>query len=164
MEFNYNSSGNWSVDSVQERYRNLSLQLGGVAGFYPEPRKYTNQRGASWTYNVMESVVDGVQLGDCACIELSIEYIADSPMGSNTGYIRERMARALRHAELSDKQKARLAFIFINMLKTGKLYKEYREYIRLFKCIGINPYRPELCGLANSNKLYVRRAVEKLLA
>ena len=164
MKIDYNPEGKWSVESVKTRYRELSLSLGGVAGFQPEPRKHTNQRGASWTYNIMESVVDGIRLGDMACIQLSIEYIHDGEMGSTTGYIRERMARALRNASLTKNQKAELAKIFLGMLESDKIYKEFKEYTRLFKRIGVAHYAEEIERFKKSNKQYIRRAAERLLA
>lgn len=164
MKIDFNSEGKWSVSSVKERYRELSLSLGGVSGFEPEPRKYTNQKGVTWTYNIMDSVVDGVQLGDKACIQISIEYIAAHDMRSTTGYIRERMARALRSVELTKVQKVMLAKVFLSQLESGKLYKEFREYSRLFKKIGVEPYRREIEKFENSNKHYIKRAASKLLA
>ncbi len=164
MKIDYNPKGKWSVKSVQLRYRELSLKVGGVGGYYPEPRRYTNQRGASWTYNIMESIVDGVQLGDKACVQLSIEYIRDNEMSSTTGYIRERMSRALRHAELTNDQKKELAKIFLGMLNTGEIFKEFKEYSRLFKRIGVTPYIKEIELYKNSSKQYIRRAAERLLA
>ena len=141
---NYNPEGKWSVESVQNRYRKLSLEVGGVGGYQPEPNVYTNPGGTTWIYNIMESVVDGIQLGDMACVQLSIEYIQDNIMGPTTGYIRERMARALRNSELTNDQKKQLANIFLNMLHSGQLLKEFREYCRLFKVIGVDPYQNDI--------------------
>lgn len=165
MEINYNGEGKWSAESVIGRYRKLSLDVGGVGGFEPEPRTYVNYNGAKWIYNIMDSVVDGVQLGDKACIELSIDYINDCPMDPTTGYIRERMARSLKQSELlSIEQEKRLANIFICQLERGKIYKEFREYGKLFKKIGIEDYRNRIEVLQQSKKDYVSRAASKLLA
>ncbi|WP_434339813.1 hypothetical protein [Motilimonas cestriensis] len=163
MKINYNPDGKWSVESVQKRYRELSLVYGGVGDFFPEPKVYINQRGAMWTYNIMKSVVDGVQLGDKACIQLSIEYIQDNLVASTTGYIRERMARALCTAELSNSQKKALVNVFLTMLENGNLQQQFREYIRLFKYIGIEPYLKDIERYRLSEKQYIRRAAEKLL-
>ncbi len=161
---NYNPEGKWSVESVQAKYWELCLSLGGVSGFEPQPRKHTNHNGTTWIYNVMDSVVDGVQLGDKACVQISIEYIQDNDMRSTTGYIRERMARALRNCELSNKQKSQLADTFIKQLESKRIYKEFREYCRLFKKIGVEPYKKEIEKYTNSNKQYIKRAALRLLA
>ena len=77
MEINYNPKGKWSDKSVIARYRELSLRLGGIDGFEPIPRTYKNNQGMTWTYNIMDSVADGIQLGDASCVQLAIEYIED---------------------------------------------------------------------------------------
>jgi hypothetical protein len=118
----------------------------------------------TWIYNIMDAVTDGVQLGDGACIQLSIDYIEDNVMGSTTGYIRERMARALRRVELKEYQKRQLAKIFLEQLRHQCLHKEFKEYSRLFKRIGVEPYRKEIEKYASAQKQYIRRAAQRLLA
>ena len=163
MEINYNHHGKWSVDAVKNRYANLRIVSGGAEGFELEPRTYTNKGGMTWIYNIMEAVVDGVQLGDKACVQLSIDYIDDNLMDSTTGYIRERMARALRRAELTEHQKRQLATTFLKQLEQESLHKEFKEYCRLFKTIGVEPYRARIEKCARSEKQYIRRAVQRLL-
>lgn len=160
----YNPSARWGVADVQDRYRALHRQLGGVDGFAPEPRCWTNAAGLTWVYNIMESVTDGVQLGDAACIELAVGYLEADLMHSGTGYLRERIARALRHAPLGDQQRERLRRLFVGQLRDGRMHKEYREYIRLFRRIGLGPYRAEIAVLAGTGQPdYVRRAAVRLL-
>ena len=149
--------------AVVRRHSDLRTRLGGVRGFELVPRTYTNSGGMTWVYNIMESVVDGVRLGDQACIEISVEYIEDQVMGSCTGYIRERMARTLRHAQLSSSQRDRLARVFLFQLASGCLYKEFKEYIRLFKVIGVDEYRASIERFSTSPKAYIRRAAGRLL-
>ncbi|MFZ0789149.1 MAG: hypothetical protein WAM94_05950 [Chromatiaceae bacterium] len=164
MEINYNHHGKWSVEAVKQRYASLRIMLGGAEGFAPEPRTYTNKGGITWIYNIMDAVVDGVRLSDKACVELAIDYIDDNLMDSTTGYIRERMARALRHAQLTEHQKKQLASTFLKQLEQPSLHKEFKEYSRLFKTIGIEPYRARIEKCAKSEKHYIRRAVQRLLA
>ena len=164
MEINYNHHGKWSVDAVKQRYANLRILLGGAEGFELEPRRYTNKGGITWIYNIMDAVVCGVRLGDKACVQLSIDYIDGNLMDSTTGYIRERMARALRRAQLTEHQKKQLATIFLKQLEQQSLRKEFKEYCRLFKTIGVEPYRARIEKCANSEKQYIQRAVQRLLA
>ncbi|MBT2787351.1 MULTISPECIES: hypothetical protein [unclassified Halomonas] len=164
MKINYNPTGKWSVEAVKERYSKLSLSLGSVDGFEPFCKTYTNRRGFTWVYNIMDSVVDGVRLGDKACVQLAIDYIRDNEMYSKTGYIRARMARALKSADLSDSQKKELALIFLHQLETGVLYQEYREYCRLFRKIGVEPYRREIKRYGKARRQYIKRAANRLLA
>jgi hypothetical protein len=111
----------------------------------------------------MQSVVDGMQLGDRVCVDLSIEYINDNVMHLTTGYIRARMARALRQVELSKSQKGLLARVFLRQLESEKIYQEFKEYIRLFKTIGVESYRDEFEKQLKSDKKYIVRAANKLL-
>ena len=161
---NYNAEGKWSVDSVRARYRDLKYRFGGSDDFVLEPRTYANPVGITWVYNIMDTVADGVRIGDAACIELSIDYLKDNVMGSTTGYIRERMARALKQAELTNGQKQRLSEIFMTQLRHRRILMEFREYSRLFRRIGIEPYREEIESLRNAREAYIQRAVERLLA
>ena len=164
MRIDYNSKDKWSIAAVVSRYSHLRTRLGGVSGFEWTPRTYTNSGGITWVYNIMESVVDGVRLGDQACVEISVEYIADNVMGSGTGYIRERMARSLRHADLSKSQKTRLTNVFLSQLARGDLHKEFKEYIRLFRAIGVGDHRSSIENYSTSKKAYISRAAKRLLA
>jgi len=164
MIINYNSSGNWSLESVTSRYEILRSSIGGTSGFVLESRTYTNNGGITWIYNIMASVVDGVKLRDPACIQLSVEYIEANVMDSTTGYIRESLARILRHVDLTNDQKRRLARIFICQLEQKNIRKEFKEYIRLFKTIDIEPYRDQIAGFLTSDKAFIKRAAERLLS
>jgi hypothetical protein len=164
MRIDYNSEGKWSVTAVESRYTRLRTKLGNVTDFELKPRAYTNSRGMTWLYNIMESAVEGVRRGDPACIELSVEYIEDNVMGSYTGYIRERLARSLRHAELSNSQRTRLINVFLSQLARGYLHQEFREYSRLFKSLGIDDHRSNIGHALTSEQAYIRRAAERLLA
>ncbi|WP_295428626.1 hypothetical protein [uncultured Thiodictyon sp.] len=56
-----------------------------------------------------------------------------------------------------------MARIFLFQLASGCLYKEFKEYIRLFKVIGIDEYRASIERFSTSPKAYVRRAAGRLL-
>src|SRR5215213_2187163 len=57
---------------------------------------------------VLYEVARGVAAGDSACIELAIRFIELRYLGSYSGFIRERLARRLANAQLTDAQKCRL--------------------------------------------------------
>ncbi|ESQ16763.1 MAG TPA: hypothetical protein DDY14_17360 [Chromatiaceae bacterium] len=159
----YNPAGRWSADSVRTRYLNLRQQLGGVQGFELQPRTHT-QRGRTWIYSIMDSVAEGIRLGDPACIELAVAYIEADVMISGSGYTRERLARGLCHVPLTQMQKRRLAETFLRQLRQGTLRKEFKEYIRLFKTIGITEDREQIKACAGSHKAYIQRAARRLLS
>lgn len=161
----YNDAPPWDMRGVQARYQALRARLGGVEGFAPEPLRIADKRGGGWVYNIMDSVTDGVQLGDAACIELAVCYLEADGMASGSGYRRARMARALCHAALAPEQCRRLRTLFLEQLRHGRMHQEYREYIRLFRHIGVAPHRGEIAALGGPGAAdYVRRAVERLLA
>ena len=165
MLINYNHQDKWSIDNVKKRYTRLCQLVQCTERFELIPDTYTTPNGAcTWIYNIMSSVVDGIQVGDKACIQLAIDYIEDNIMCSTTGYIRERMARSLRQVELTEYQKDSLAKTFLNQLDKQHLTKEFKEYIRLFKTIGIEPYVKDIEIFTQSNKEYIRRAARKLLS
>ena len=161
--FSYNPAGKWSLESVQAEYRELARRFAVADGFELAPRTYSNSHG-TWIDSIMESVADGVRLGDGPSVELAVRYIEDDTWDSRSGYIRERMARALRHVALSDAQQARLARNFVDRLYYRRVRQEFREYIRLFRVIGVAPYRQELERLLTAKEAYIRRAVARLLA
>ena len=95
--------------------------------------------------------------------DLSLFYVLSLFYGP-FGYIRARMAMSLRNAELTKKQKVTLAGIFLKQLESGLIYREFREYCRLFKIIGVEPYRQEIEKHKKSRKQYIRHAASRLLA
>lgn len=79
----------------------------------------------------LRRVADGVYAGDDACVELAIRYIELRYIGSYSGFLRERLARALKIASMSDEQKARLNRHFL-CLVFRREYGEFRMYRRLW--------------------------------
>lgn len=157
MHLDYNSGGIWSNDSVMERYRKLAHQLGRAEDFDLQPKIYS-QCSKTWVFNIMDSVADRIGSNDKACIELSVSYFEANVMISNSGYIREGMARKLRQIELTHKQKQRLATTFIRHLKNRALLQEYKTYIQLFKTIGIDDYCDQIKRYTSAPEAYMRRA------
>ncbi|VAW71131.1 hypothetical protein MNBD_GAMMA10-1649 [hydrothermal vent metagenome] len=160
---NYNPEGKWSVKNVQKRYNDLAKRYKIKNQVTPMPCTHTNKDGFTWVYNIMDSIAKNLEINDKAYTQLAIEYIADNVMGSTTGYIRETLARKLRRVDLSENQKLMLINIFLVQLKSGKILKEYKEYIRLFKLIGVKPYTVEIEACLNSKKNYIKRAAIRLM-
>jgi hypothetical protein len=67
--------------------------------------------------------------------ELAIRYIELHYIGSYSGYIRVRLARALRKGELSEPQKDRLNQHFLRLVETGNFTAEFKEYKKLWRGI-----------------------------
>lgn len=77
----------------------------------------------------------GARAGDTACVEIAIRFIELDYFGSYSGFIKERLARALKPEYLADHQKRRLAQHFSELAEKRQFLKEYREYAKLQKRI-----------------------------
>lgn len=75
----------------------------------------------------LHRVADGVRNGDLACIELAIRYIELNYFGSYSGFIKERLARALKNQSLSEKQNNRLKQQFKFLIATGSVSRNLKN-------------------------------------
>ncbi len=74
---------------------------------------------------------EGIRVDDAACTELAIRYIELDYVGSYSGYIKERLARALKGAELSFQQKRRLKVQFRSLIDNNQCRQEFGVYKKL---------------------------------
>jgi hypothetical protein len=95
---------------------------------------------------------------------LSVEYIDSDVMTSGSGYLRERMAHSQRHADLNASQQRRLAEVFLAQPRQGILRKEFKEYLRLFRALGVEPYRRQIERHEHSPQAHIQRAARRLLS
>ena len=80
---------------------------------------------------VLRKVADGIRAGDNACNEIAVNYILLNYIGSYSGYLRSRLARALRQADIAPRQKAQLAGHFDHLASEHAYSYEWREYRKL---------------------------------
>ena len=80
-------------------------------------------------------LADGVRVGDAACAELAIRYIELDYIGSYSGFIKERLARALKSTKLSFQQRRRLKARFQSLIDNDQCRQEFGEYKKLLKHI-----------------------------
>lgn len=80
-------------------------------------------------------VSEGIRAGDAACAELAIQYIELDYVGSYSGFIKERLARALKSAKLASQQKRRLMVKFQSLIDNNQCRQEFGEYKKLRKHI-----------------------------
>ncbi len=83
----------------------------------------------------LHAVSNGIRAGDAACAELGVRYIELDYIGSYSGFIKERLARALKGAELTEAQINRLKCHFQLLVDKGQCLQEYGEYKKLLKLI-----------------------------
>src|SRR5688572_16683269 len=80
-------------------------------------------------------IADGARGNDFACAELAIRFIELRHIGSYSGFIRARLARALKHADLTEGQRLRLHNHFSSLFRRREWTQEFREYVRLWRRI-----------------------------
>jgi hypothetical protein len=74
----------------------------------------------------------GIRAGDEVCADLGIRYIELRYIGSYSGYLREKLARALRSVPLTRDQEARLNNHFLSLILAKDYTLEFKEYRKLW--------------------------------
>lgn len=158
----YNGIGPWSAAGITSRYREYAklFCVASEANLVPVT---TAQGDTRWVYPVMDKVIDGIEAGDPACAELGIDFISESGSFSFGMRLKSNTARALRRATLNDQQRERIRTRVVQMLVEGYVPKEYREYAKLLRKIGIGPHRAEL-QRANTRNPSVAKYIKYLEA
>ena len=132
----YNGIGEWSVLSVQSRYRDYCNALQVSDPHLPEPMVH-REGHVVWIYPIMDSVIQGIQSGDAACIALGVDFVEEDDHFSFGKILKSNAARALRRAHLTESQMARLREHIVTMLVSGIIPHEMREYAKLLRVIGV---------------------------
>jgi hypothetical protein len=112
--------GNWSIDGPDATEP-------GAPDFLPDRYNWLQYR------QTLYRVGDGVRAKDAACIEIAVRYIELNYIGSYSGYIREKLARALKNVSPTPSQSDRLKQHFAVLLKENKRLQEFGEYTKLLK-------------------------------
>ena len=132
----YNGTGRWTLDAIRERYAEHARRLHVRPPAALSPREHSD--GATrWIYPVMDAVIAGIEAGDAACVELGVEFIQEDqkfPFGKT---LKANTARALRRATLDAGQVERVRDRVIAMLVAGHVPREFREYAKLLRKIGV---------------------------
>jgi hypothetical protein len=137
----YNGAGRWSAEAIVYRYIECCRKMGlpTVTDLTPE----THREGeGKWVYPVMNKAIKGVEQGDRACTAIAVEFIEQDehfPFGRS---LKSRCARALRRADLSAEQVERIRERVVRMLLAGIVPREFREYSKLLRRVGIGSWWP----------------------
>lgn len=155
----YNGTGIWSLAAVLRRYE-LYARRYGVAS----PRKLDplvhEVEGKRWIYPVMDCVIKGIEEGDIACAEIGVEFIEESASFTFGRILKTNVARALRRAPLTPEQKERIRKRVVEMLCSGYLPREYRQYAKLARKIGLGDWLSRIEWEADLNNVRVRHYYE----
>lgn len=151
----YNGVGIWSSEAIQKRYLKYADVL-GTDPFQLVPRRHT-EGGRTWVYPLMEQIVDLIDTGDKAAIEIGIEFIQEDDHFVFGRILKSNTARALRRASLTLEQQTRIRERLVGMMLAGQVPHEWREYKRLLRHVGLGPLWPVLeKGVDRENKYVMR--------
>ena len=139
----YNGTGWWGVQEILNRYLVYAKKYNIAA-----PRDLTptvhSEDNKQWIYPVMNRVIEGIEQGDLACAEIGIEFIEEDASFAFGQVLKSNTARALRRIELTPTQKERIRSRVIGMLRAGYIPREYRQYAKLARKIGLGKSLVEL--------------------
>jgi hypothetical protein len=139
MVIDYNGSGVWSVDEVLARYALYARKYGISTLRNLQPVTHAEDK-KEWIYPVMERVIEGIENGDLACAEIGVEFIEEDASFTFGRILKSNTARALRRNPLTDELKERIRKRVIGMLEVGYLPREYRQYAKLARKIGLGEW------------------------
>lgn len=131
----------WSKDEILEHHRKLGGEfcIDGEDAKEPGAPAFLPDRYNWLQYRItLYRVSDGVREDDTACVELAIRYIELNYIGSYSGFIREKLARALKSATLSSSQANRLKKHFQMLVDIKECFEEFSEYKKLLKKLSAN--------------------------
>jgi len=139
----YNGSGFWSVDAVLARYAEYARRFAVSAPRDLTPLIQSTDEGR-WIYPVMDRVIEGIEQGDPACAEIGVEFIEESGSFAFGRILKSNTARALRRTTLTHEQKERIRKRVVEMLEASYLPREFRQYAKLVRKIGLGDWLPRV--------------------
>ena len=144
----YNGTGRWSLQSIQQRYANYARQL-KVAAPLDLVAMTHEEHEIKWIYPVMFQVVQGIEQGDTACIEIGVECLEENQWLAFGRTIKANTARALRRSALTQSQAERLRKQIVSMLIEEHIPRHFRDYAKLLRKIGLGDHWPVIEARAN---------------
>jgi hypothetical protein len=152
----YNGTGPWSRDEILRRYREHArrLQVFPVLDLTPDESGEGQRR---WIHPVMDKVIAAIDTGDLACIQLGIELIQSDEKFAFGRTLKAHTARCLRRAPLTPEQQELIRARVIGLLLAGRILREYREYARLLRKVGIGRWWDGVEERVDRGNRYVMR-------
>jgi len=152
----YNGTGFWSAEQILSRYddyvRRYNIQSPR------DLRPHVHSEGAKrWIYPVMDQVIEGIEAADLACAEIGIEFIEESQSFPFGQILKSNTARALRRAYLTEEQKERIRKRIAAMLIAAYLPREFRQYAKLARKIGLGELLDQIKGQVPLENPWVQR-------
>lgn len=110
----------------------------------------------------MEQIINLIEAGDKAAIEVGIEFIQEDDHFVFGKILKSNTARALRRSSLTPEQQTRIRERLVGMLLSGQVPHEWHEYKRLLRHIGLGSLWPVLEKSIDRENKYVMRYYEYL--
>jgi hypothetical protein len=160
--YDYNGSGKWSAVEILRRYDQYCRELKVPKPLNLAPHKFAplDSQGSApitWVYPVIHKVIPGIEQGDEACKRIGIEFIEEDQTFPFGRILKSNTARALRRTYLSPTNQERIRKRVVDMLLAGHVPREYREYAKLLRTVGIGSYWPMIESRTNRDNPYVMR-------
>ena len=145
----------WTKCEILEAQKTLhaSYDLDGADATEPGAPNWLPDRWNWLQYRAtLYRVSDGVRAGDHGCIEIAVRYIVLRHIGSYSGFIRARLARALKNASMTMQQNERLNSHFLTLVESGEFTEEFSEYVKLWCRIASQRALTQLVSLTAAHK------------
>jgi hypothetical protein len=152
----YNGTGPWTRDAIVERYQRYCRDLGVREPAELHPREHI-ERDKKWVYPVMDEIIPLIDRGNAAAIALGVELVEDDQFMPFGRTLKANTARALRRAKLTPTQMERLRRRIVGVLISGAIRREFRQYARLLRHVGVGDWWPEVERRVDRNNPYVMR-------
>ncbi|MCH9652171.1 MAG: hypothetical protein K0U98_28340 [Deltaproteobacteria bacterium] len=154
--FNRNQHGKWKGSEIVRRYREYAQQF-RVGKRRPLNAATYGEDPNHWGHLVMNRVIQGIDAHDPACAQIGIELIEEDRGFLFGAIYKANTAKALRRCEsLTHGQISRIRSRVVGMLQSGEVPREYREYAKLLRAVGIGPYRKEIEDAVPRNRFATR--------
>jgi hypothetical protein len=150
----YNGTGMWSREGILDRYADYARLFHVTVPATLKPLDST-ANGVRWIYPIMDPVIDAIEAKDAAAIEIGVEFIEQDQTFPFGKILKSNTARALRRADLNDDHKERIRRRVLQMLLDGMVPREYREYAKLLRKVGIGDNWDEIEKKLDRSNPYV---------
>lgn len=137
----YNGTGRWSSQAIQERYLAYARSL-KVSPLFDLTLRTSKDGQRCWIYPLMNEVIKGIEAGDKACAQIGVDFIEEDEFFPFGMILKVNTARALRRADLTPDQIERVRKRVVAMLIEGNTPREYRQYAKLLRKVGLGDWWP----------------------
>ncbi len=141
-------TGRWSPEAILRRYVQYARR------FHVSPWFDFSQRIGCGT---MDQVIAGIKQGDRACIQLGVELIQTDEFLPFGYALKRNTARALRRAVLDGGQVEAIRKRVVAMLIAGNVPREYHDYAKLLKKVGMGEWWPFIEEHVERDNCYAMR-------